>query len=101
MDKRKILFAIIFTVLGLVAFQISIDKIIGSTQNFTLFEFLAPLGGMFLGPVLGAASALAVSVLNIAIFHKQFDLLAVALFLPPMLAAIYFGLKSKFTAIIF
>jgi len=53
MQKRKILFAIIFTVLGFLAFQFSIDKIIGADQNFTLFEFLGPIGGMFLGPILG------------------------------------------------
>jgi len=101
MQKRKILFSIIFTILGLVAFQISIDHIIGSTQNFTLFEFLAPIGGMFLGPVLGAVSALIVYGFNIIILHKSLDLLTVALFLPPVLAAVYFGLKNKATAIIF
>ena len=58
MQKRKILFSIIFTILGLLAFQVSIDHVIGSTQNFTLFEFLAPIGGMFLGPILGALSTL-------------------------------------------
>jgi len=101
MNKRKILFAIIFTILGLLAFQVSIDKIIGSDQNFTLFEFLGPIGGMFLGPVLGALSAFAVNILNVTIFHKSLDFLTVALFLPPMLAAAYFGLKQKATAIIF
>jgi hypothetical protein len=99
--KRKILFLIIFTVLGLLAFQIPIDRIIGSNQNFTLFEFLGPIGGMFLGPVLGATSVFAVSILNVVIFHKQLDFLAVALFLPPMMAAAYFGLKKKVVAIIF
>lgn len=101
MEKRKILFSIIFTILGLIAFQISIDRIIGSNQNFTLFEFLAPTGGMFLGPIMGAASAFVVGFLNLIIFHKSLDFLAIALFLPPMLAAVYFGLKQKSTAIIF
>lgn len=101
MEKRKILFSIIFIILGLLAFQISIDRIIGSSQNFTLFEFLAPVGGMFLGPVLGAISAFAVSIFNIVIFHKQLNFLTLALFLPPMAAAAYFGLKQKIIAIIF
>lgn len=101
MEKRKILFSIIFIVLGLLAFQISIDKIIGSTQNFTLFEFLGPIGGMFLGPILGAVSAFVVYGLNLVVFHKSLDFLTLALFLPPMLAAVYFGLKNKATAIIF
>ena len=101
MNKRKILFAIIFTVLGLLAFQVSISKIIGSSQSFTLFEFLGPVGGMFLGPVLGAISAFFVYALNIFAFHKSLDFLSVALLLPPVLAATYFGLKQKATAIIF
>ena len=99
--KRKILFSIIFTILGLIAFQISISHIIGSSQNFTLFELLGPVGGMFLGPILGAASAFVVYSLNIFIFHKSLDFLTMALVLPPMLAAVYFGLKQKKTAIIF
>ena len=99
--KRKILFSIIFTILGLAAFQISIDRIVGSNQNFTLFELLAPVGGMFLGPVLGAVSAFVVYALNIIIFHKAINFLTFALVLPPMLAAVYFGLKQKAIAIIF
>jgi hypothetical protein len=101
MNKRKILFLIIFTILGLLTFQVSIDRIVGSGQNFTLFEFIAPVGGMFLGPILGALSAFVVYVLNIIIFHKALDFLTITLVLPPMLAAAYFGLKNKATAIIF
>ena len=101
MQKRKILFLIIFTILGLVALQISIDRIIGSTQNFTLFELLGPVGGMFLGPIFGAISAFVVYGLNTFIFHKSLNFLAFALLFPPVLAAVYFGLKNKITAIIF
>lgn len=101
MEKRKILFLVIFTFLGLAAFQISIDRIVGSNQNFTLFEFLGPIGGMFLGPVLGAASAFVVRALNVIIFRQSLDLLTIIRFLPTMLAAVYFGLKQKKTAIVF
>jgi len=101
MNNRKILFSIIFTILGLVAFQITVNKIVGSSQNFTLFEFLGPIGGMFLGPIFGAISVLLVRVLNIIFFHQQLDFLTVIRFLPMMLAAVYFGLKQKKTAIIF
>ncbi len=101
MDKRKILFSIIFIVLGLIAFQVSIDRIVGSNQNFTLFEFLGPIGGMFLGPVLGAISAFFVRALNLIIARQPLDFLTIIRFLPAMLAAAYFGLKQKKTAIIF
>jgi len=101
MEKRKILFSIIFTVLGFLAFQISISHIIGSSQNFTLFELLGPIGGMFLGPVLGAISAFVVRAFNVIMGHQQLDFLTIIRFLPAMLAAAYFGLKQKKTAIIF
>jgi hypothetical protein len=101
MEKRKILFSIIFTILGLVAFQISISRIMGSSQNFTLFELLGPIGGMFLGPILGAISAFFVRALNLVIFHQSLDFLTIIRFLPAIVAAIYFGLKQKKTAIIF
>jgi hypothetical protein len=101
MDKKKILFLIIFTVFGLLAFQIQVNKIVGSGQSFTLFELLGPVGGMFLGPVLGAVSAFFVRALNVVLFHQKIDLLTVIRFLPAMLAAFYFGAKSKKTAIIF
>jgi len=101
MNKKQILFLIIFTILGLVAFQVSISRIIGSSQNFTLFEFLGPIGGMFLGPVLGGLSAFFVRALNIVIFRQEVDFLTVMRFLPVIIAAAYFGLKTKKTAIIF
>jgi len=101
MEKKKILFLIMFVLISLLALQISISKIIGSNQSFTLFELLGPTGGMFLGPVLGAVSAFFVRALNIVIFHQKLDFLTVIRFLPMMLAAVYFGFKSKKTAIIF
>ena len=99
--QRKIIFSIIFIILGLLAFKIPIDRIVGSNQNFTLFEFLGPIGGMFLGPVLGAVSAFFVRALNIIILRRPLDFLTMVRFLPTMLAAVYFGLKQKKAAIIF
>ena len=101
MNKKQIIFSIVFTVIGLLAFQISISHIVGSKQSFTLFELLGPTGGMFLGPILGGISAFFVRALNVIIFHQQLDLLTVIRFLPAMLAVVYFGLKTKKSAIIF
>lgn len=101
MNKKQILFSIIFTILGLAAFQVTVNKIVGSGQSFTLFELIGPTGGMFLGPILGAVSAFVVRALNVIIFHQKLDLLTVIRFLPAMLAAVYFGTKTKKTAIIF
>jgi len=101
MESRKILFLLIFIILSLVAFQIPVNRIIGSNQNFTCFELIAPLGGMFLGPLLGALSTLIVRGTNVFIARQPLDLLTIVRFLPMMLAAIYFGMRGKKMAIIF
>lgn len=101
MTKQKILFLIIFIILSLIAFKIPISKIIGSEQNFTLFEFIGPLGGMFLGPFFGAFSAFIVRGANVIIAHQTLDLLTAIRFLPMMLAAVYFGVRGKKMALIF
>ena len=93
--KKKILFIAIFTVVGLIAWQIPISKIIGSEQKFTLFETMAPIGGMIIGPLLGALSALFVRLANLILDNQSFDLLTIIRFLPMMLAAFYFGTKNK------
>lgn len=100
MNKKQVLFVIIFTVLSLIAFQIPISKIIGSQQSFTLFELIAPIGGMFLGPLFGALSAFFVRIIDTTA-HQNLDLLTAIRFLPAMLAAVYFGTKSKKIAVIF
>ena len=101
MTKQKILFLVIFTVVSLVAFQVTVSKIVGSGQSFTLFELIAPIGGMFLGSVLGGLSALFVRLINVVLFKQSLDFLTVIRFFPAVLAAAYFGLKTKKTAIIF
>ncbi len=101
MQKQKIFFIILFTVLSLLAFQVPISKIIGSSQSFTLFELIAPIGGMFLGPLFGGISAFVVRLINIILFKQNLDLLTVIRFLPAVAGAVYFGMKSKKSAIIF
>lgn len=99
--NKKILFLILFTILGFLAFQVPISKIVGSSQSFTLFDFFGPITGMFLGPIFGAASIFFVKLINIIIGQQQLDFLTAIRFLPAILAAVYFGLKTKKTAIIF
>lgn len=101
MTKQKILFLIIFIVLSLIAFQVPVSKIVGSGQDFTLFEFIAPIGGMFLGPLFGALSAFVVRGVNVIITQQTLDFLTAMRFLPMILAAVYFGLKGRKMAVIF
>jgi len=101
MTKHKTLFLIIFILLSFGAFQIPVSKIVGSGQDFTLFEFMAPIGGMFLGPLFGALSAFVVRGVNVLISGQTWDFLTIMRFLPMILAAVYFGLKGKKMAIVF
>jgi len=101
MQKQKVFFVVLFTILSLGAFQIPISKIIGSAQSFTLFELLAPIGGMFLGPIFGGLSAFVVRLANVILFKQSLDILTIIRFLPAVLATVYFGLKTKKSAIVF
>lgn len=93
--KKQTIFLILFAGISFLAWQIPINQIVGSEQKFTLFETIAPIGGIILGPFLGAISALIVRLINITTSDASLDFLTLIRFLPMMLAAIYFGAKSK------
>ncbi len=95
MNKKTIYFVIIFTGIGLIALQIPVANIIGSSQNFTVFEYLGPTAGLFLGPIFGSISIFFVKLYNIMIGGQDFDMLSILRFLPMILAAVYLGSKSK------
>ena len=100
LDKQSIIFLIIFIGLGLVALRIPFSNIIGSKQNFTLFDYMGPTTGLFLGPVFGAISIFLVKTFNTLLGGQNLDFISVLRFLPMMLAAIYLGTKTKKNIII-
>jgi len=65
--KNKLIFAIIFTALGLIALQIPINQLAGSRVKFTLFDLIAPTSGAFLGTGVGVISVLAINVVNLLV----------------------------------
>jgi len=91
---RKLSFAFLFVVLGLIFSQVPINQIVGSKQSFTLLEFMGPTAGAFLGGMLGAVSVVVVKIVNNLISGAEWDLLTVIRLLPMALAAIYFGTTS-------
>ena len=93
--KKKILFVIIFIVLGLAISQIPISPIVGSKQSFTPFEFLGPTSGMFLGVWPAAISVFFVKLFSSLIEHQPFDITTLIRLFPMMLAAIYFGIPKS------
>jgi len=94
-SKKRILFVIIFIVLGLAVSRIYISPILGSKQSFTPFEFLGPTAGMFLGSIPGAISVFFVKLFSAIFTHQKFDITTIVRLFPMMLAAIYFGLNKS------
>jgi len=93
--QRKILFIIIFVILGLIASQVQLSPIIGAKgQSFTPLEFLGPSSGMFLGSLPGAISVFFVKLFSAIFAHQEFNIATIIRLFPMMFAAIYFGLKK-------
>ncbi len=100
-DNRKIAFLLIFSALGLLMYQLNFSSIIGAEgQQFTLFQFIGPIGAGILGPLGGALSVLAVEGSNFVFSGKEFGLLNIARLLPMVFAALYFGTQRKSSALI-
>lgn len=100
-EKRTIMFLLIFSVLGLFLYQIKFSEILGvQSQNFTLFQFIGPIGAGIAGSAFGAVSVLIVESMNFIITGKAPELITFARFLPMVFAAIYFGQKGKSSALI-
>jgi len=96
MDKRLVLFLVIFAALGLAAYQLKFSTILGvPSQSFTFFQFVGPVGGQILSPVLGVMSVALVEAGNFLLGGQPFDLTALIRLFPMMFAAFYFGTKRK------
>jgi len=92
---KKILFIIIFIILGLAVSRIFISPIVGSSQSFTPLEFFGPTAGMFLGSWLAAIAIFFVKLFSAIITKQPFDLVTIIRFFPMVLAAAYFGMKKS------
>lgn len=93
---KKIIFLFIFFSFVFIASKISLFKIVGANQSFTLFEFLYPLPSAFLGSLYGAGIVLIVKILNWLLSGQSLDLITFLRFFPAIFAAIYFSSRSKF-----
>lgn len=99
-NKKKILFFVVFVILGVIAFQIPFTHILGSKQTFTAFDFISPITGGFLGSWFGALTIGVVEIINFFVKKSAFDLSSFIRFWPAIAAAIYFGSKSKWVNVI-
>lgn len=99
--KKKVLFVLLFAVLGFIALQIKLTNLVGSGVNFTLFDAFAPIAGGFLGGVGGVVAVLLMQAFNFIVHGAQIvDAGTVIRFIPALFAALYFAKKSKFNIVV-
>lgn len=100
MKKEKLLSLALFTLLGLIALQIPFTRLLGSNVKFTLFDFLAPTLGVFLGTLPGIISVLSMQVVNLILHGGKFDVGGIIRLFPTLFAVAYFAKKRPANIII-
>lgn len=99
--KQKIVFALIFAILGFIALQVPVAKLAGSKATFTLFDAVAPIATAFVGTIPGVLAVLAMELANFVVHGaKVLDIGTVIRFFPMLFAAAYFAKKSKWNVVI-
>ena len=100
-DGKKAAVFGVFTIIGLLLYQVQFSKILGaSSQSFSLFQLAGPSAAAVLGPVFGVLSVVCVEALNFILSGKAFEPINVARMLPMAFAALYFGSKKKATGLV-
>jgi hypothetical protein len=101
-DNRKIAFLLMFSALALVLYQFNFSEIIGAepSKKFTFFQFIGPIVAGVMGPVLGVASVLLVSLSNFLLTGQALELPVVVSFFTMAFAALYFGTKRRSVAFV-
>ena len=98
---KKVLFFVLFSIIVLIAGRINFSQLVGSTaQYLTFFQFIGPIAGAFLGPVIGIASVFFAELMDFAIAGKSIELLNILRLLPMLFATFYFAFflkKSNFS----
>ncbi|MBI4272602.1 hypothetical protein HY621_02010 [Candidatus Uhrbacteria bacterium] len=96
MNKQKIIFAVIFTVIGFIALEVKLTNLAGSKATFTLFDAFAPIAGSFLGGAFGIVSVVVMKALNGFVHRADMVDIGFAIRLLPTLFAVwYFSSKRK------
>lgn len=93
--QKKILFLVLFTIVGFISLQVPFNKLAGSNVSFTLFDFFGPIAGSFLGPFFGITSVLTVELINFFIKHTPVSSASVIRLFPTLFAVYYFAVLSK------
>ncbi len=99
MDRKIKLgaFFAIFCVLSLMFYHVNVSYMVGAEeQEFSMFQFIGPVGAGLVNPVLGIASVLLVEVVwKLVLNEFTFSTFNMLRFLPMIAAAYYFGTVRK------
>lgn len=93
--QKDFIFLALFTLLGFLSLQVPFNNLAGSNVSFTLFDFLAPIAGAFLGPIYGIISVLTVMVTNNLINGVPWTTAAIIRLFPTLFAVYYFAALNK------
>lgn len=93
--NKRLIFFVLFTLLGFAFLQVPFNKLAGSNVSFTLFDFLAPIAGAFLGPIYGVISVLGVEVTNNLIKQTPWTTGSIIRLFPTLFAVYYFATVDK------
>ena len=97
LSAKGLAFLMLFTLAVLVANQANFSPILGGATNksFTLFQFMGPVAGGFLGAGVGALSVLLAEVVSFAWLGTPINFLNIALLAPMLFATAYFAAYSR------
>lgn len=100
-NKKKILFVVIFGLLALMALQIPLNNLIGSKAKFTLFDSFGPIATSFIGTVPGIIAVFLAQLTNFLLHGAQIvDAGTIIRFFPMLFATWYFAKPRKINIVI-
>jgi len=97
LSAKGLAFVMLFSLLVLAGNSVNFSPILGgaANQSFTLFQFIGPVAGGFLGAGIGALSVLLAEVVSFVWLGKSISLLNIALLAPMLFATAYFAMYSR------
>lgn len=99
--NQKLLFFVLFVVLGLASLQVPLVHLAGSKAQFTLFDSFGPIATGFMDTIPGVAAVLLMQVINFLVHGSRvLDLGTIIRFVPMLFAAWYFGQRTKLNWIV-
>ena len=92
--SKKLIFILIFTIVGFILLQIPVNNVVGSKVSFTLFDLFAPIAGGFLGSVVGIVSVFLMEITNFFFKGASFEAAPIIRLFPTLFAVYYFARKD-------